>query len=355
MLQLTSELQKKAMQSGLFMFVDSDLKYDLPRADIHIDRDKVSDLGLTMRDVGSQLGIMLGGNYVNRFDLQGRSYKVIPQVKRNERLNPDQLKNYYLKTGDGSMVPVSTVADVTWTVQPRTLNRFQQLNSAILSGVPAPGVSLGQALGFLEQEAAKLFPKGTSSDYAGQSRQYKQEGSSLIATFFLAVIIIFLVLAAQFESFRDPLIMMFSVPMSISGALIFLTLGFATINIYTQVGLITLIALITKHGILIVEFANKHQRQGMSKLEAVAEAASIRLRPILMTTFSTVTGVFPLLIATGPGAVSRYNIGLVITTGMLIGTLFTLFVVPPVYLLLGKDHKSAGATGAQQADSQAPT
>ena len=353
MLQITSELQKRAMQSGLFMFVDSDLKYDLPRADIHIDPNKVTDLGLTLQDVGNQLGVLLGGNYVNRFELQGRSYKVIPQVKRNQRLNPEQLKGYYIRTGDGSMVPVSTVADIKWAVQPRQLNRFQQLNSATLSGVPAPGVSLGQALDFLDQEASQVFPKGYTSDYAGQSRQYVQEGSSLIATFFLAVIIIYLVLAAQFESFRDPLIMMFSVPMSISGALIFLTLGFATVNIYTQVGLITLIALITKHGILIVEFANSHQKQGMSKLEAVAEAASIRLRPILMTTFSTVTGVFPLLIASGPGAVSRFNIGLVITSGMLIGTLFTLFVVPPIYLLLGKDHKAAHAdadtTAAQHA------
>ena len=341
MYPLVQQLKEKAQESGLFVFVDTDLKFDLPRVDVRIDRDKAADLGLTMREVGGNLSVMLGENFVNRFSIEGRSYKVIPQVKRGERYNPDQLKDYYIRTKSGEMIPVSTLVDLKQTVQPRQLKRFQQLNAAIVSGVPAPGVSMGEALGYLQDQAGQILPKGYSVDYSGQSRQYMQEGSALILTFFLAVIIIYLVLAAKYESFRDPLIIMVSVPMSVSGALIFLTLGLATVNIYTQVGLITLIGLISKHGILIVQFANELQEQGRSKFEAAAEAASIRLRPILMTTFSTVMGIFPLLIATGPGAVSRFNIGLVITTGMLIGTLFTLFVVPPIYLLLSKTREAA--------------
>ncbi len=341
--RITRELMDQAMQSGLFVYADSDLKYDLPQVEIEVDRDKAADLGLSMADVGSSLGIMLGDNYVNRFSIQGRSYKVIPQVKRVSRLNADQLKEYSIRTDKGELVTLDTLLQLKRTVQPEQLNRFQQLNSATISAVPAPGVSMGQALDFMEQEASSLFPKGYLSDYAGQSRQYIQEGSALIVTFFLAVLIIFLVLAAQYESFRDPLIILVSVPMSISGALIFLTLGFASVNIYTQVGLITLIGLISKHGILIVEFANQLQRQGRSKLQAISEAAGIRLRPILMTTFSTVMGIVPLLIAAGPGAVSRFHIGLVISTGMLIGTLFTLFVLPPIYLLVAKDHAAEAA------------
>ncbi|MDZ7760865.1 MAG: efflux RND transporter permease subunit [Desulfovermiculus sp.] len=337
MKDISDQLLQRAMQSGLFVYADTDLKFDLPRMDVHIDRDKVTDLGLTMQDVGNSLGILIGDNYVNRFSIQGRSYKVIPQVVRSKRLNPDQLENYYLRTAGGEMVALSTVVSLEKTVQPRQLSRFQQLNSATISGVPAPGVAMGQALEYLQTQAEELFPKGYLADYSGQSRQYVQEGQALIFTFFLAIMIIFLVLSAQYESFRDPLIIMVSVPMSISGALIFLTLGLATVNIYTQVGLITLIGLISKHGILIVEFANQLQRQGMDKAAAVAEAAGIRLRPILMTTFSTIMGVFPLIIASGPGAVSRFNIGLVVFTGMLIGTLFTLFVVPPMYVLLSKN------------------
>ncbi len=348
MYPLVQELKEKAQESGLFVFADSDLKFDLPRMDVRIDRDKAADLGLTMREVGGNLGVMLGANFVNRFSIEGRSYKVIPQVKRRKRYNPDQLKDYYIRTKSGEIIPLSTLVDLKQTVQPRQLKRFQQLNAATVSGVPAPGVTMGEALNYLQDQAKQILPKGYSLDYSGQSRQYMQEGSALILTFFLAVIIIYLVLAAKYESFRDPLIIMVSVPMSVSGALIFLTLGLTTVNIYTQVGLITLIGLISKHGILIVQFANELQEQGRSKFEAAAEAASIRLRPILMTTFSTVMGVFPLLIATGAGAVSRFNIGLVITTGMLIGTLFTLFVVPPIYLLLSKtreaDPEAAGSS-----------
>jgi len=337
--RISREMLKRARESGLFVFADTDLKYDLPQVEIIIDREKAADLGLTMEQVGVELATMMSANYVNRFSIQGRSYKVIPQVQRNFRLNPEQLKQYYVRSADGRMVPLSTIIDLDWTVEPEQLKRFQQLNAAIISGVPSPGVSMGEALGFLQQQADDLFPKGYQANYAGQSRQYVQEGSALVVTFFLAIVVIFLVLAAQFESFRDPLIILISVPMSIAGALAASTIGLITINIYTQVGLITLIGLISKHGILIVEFANELQRSGKSKREAVEEAAAIRLRPILMTTAATVMGVFPLVIATGPGSVSRFNIGLVIITGMTIGTLFTLFVVPSFYMLLAKVHR----------------
>lgn len=336
--RISDQVLQRARESGLFVFTDTDMKYDLPREKVVIDREKAADLGISMREIGNSLAVMMGGNYLNRFSIQGRSYKVIPQVTRQERLNPDDLKKYRIRTRSGEMIPLSTLVKLKKTVEPRQLKRFQQLNSATISGVPAPGVPMGKALGFLEQEAENIFPKGFTADYAGQSRQFIQEGGELIISFFLALIVIYLVLAAQFESFRDPLIILVSVPMSVSGALIFLTLGFASINIYTQVGLITLIGLISKHGILIVEFANQLQEKGRSKYAAVAEAAGIRLRPILMTTFSTVMGVFPLLIAGGPGAASRFSIGLVITAGMLIGTFFTLFVLPPIYLLLSRER-----------------
>jgi multidrug efflux pump len=335
--QISKELLTRAMQSGLFIYADTDLKYDLPQTDIVIDRDKAADLGLTMEQIGKELAAMLGGNYINRFSIQGRSYKVIPLVKRNQRLNADQLTDYYIRTDSGKMIPLSTVVKLKQSVQPEQLKRFQQLNSAILSALPAPGVTMGEALNFLNQEATKIFPRGYQADYAGEARQFTQEGSALIITFFLAMIMIYLVLAAQFESFRDPLIILVSVPMSISGALIAITMGYATINIYTQVGLITLIGLISKHGILIVEFANDLQRSGLSKRKAIEAAAGIRLRPILMTTAATVMGVLPLVLATGAGAISRFNIGLVIATGMTIGTIFTLFVVPAIYLLMAKE------------------
>ena len=329
-----------ARKSGLFMFADIDMKYDRPQATVTIDRDKAAALGVDMEQLGQDLAVMMGGNYTNRFSIQGRSYKVIPQVDRSHRLNPDQIGTFPVRTASGTVVPLSALVDVTHSVQPQELKRFQQQNSVTLSGVPMPGVTLGTALDYLKDTAARLAPSGYQFDYSGSSRQFVQEGSSLIIAFFFAIIIIYLVLAAQFESFRDPLIMLVSVPMSIAGALVFLTMGAATINIYTEVGLITLIGLISKHGILIVEFANQLQLQGLSKREAIEKAAGIRLRPILMTTAATVLGVLPLLIASGAGAVSRYNIGLVITTGMTIGTLFTIFVVPAVYLALGTDHRA---------------
>lgn len=333
-------LLQSAMQSRLFLYGDTNLKYDQPQMEFVIDREKAAVLGINMQQLGADLGSMLGGGYVNRFAIEGRAYKVTPQVTRLARLNPDQLSSYYISTQKGGLVPLSTIATLKESVQPRELRRFQQLNAATLSFLPAPGVAQGQALDWLRAEAQRTFPQGFTIDYAGESRQFAQEGSSLMGTFVLAVIIIFLVLAAQYESFRDPLIIMMSVPLSIAGAMVFLFLGAASLNIYTQVGLITLVGLITKHGILIVEFANKLQEeQGMSVRAAVEHAAGVRLRPILMTTAAMVLGVLPLLSATGAGAESRFSIGLVIATGMSIGTLFTLFVVPAFYTLIAHDRR----------------
>ena len=336
MLQFMQEAQK----SGMFIFLDTDLKYDQPQSQVDIDRDKTALLGLTMQDVGSSLASMLGGGYVNYFSMAGRSYKVIPQVQQSFRLNADQLRNYYIRTANGAAVPLSTIATISTKTVPQSLNRFQQLNAAIISGVPFPGVTLGDAINSLKPIAEKVLPPGYSVDYGGQSRQLVKESSGFIFTFLFALVIIFLALAAQFESFRDPLIILVSVPMSIAGALIFIALGIggATLNIYTEVGLVTLMGLISKHGILIVEFANIKQKEGLSKRAAIETAAAIRLRPILMTTAAMVLGVLPLIFATGAGAVSRFNIGLVIATGIAIGTLFTLFVVPAVYLMIGQNH-----------------
>jgi multidrug efflux pump len=340
---VSEALMQKARASGMFMFVDSDLKFDKPQTTVQIDRDKAAQLGLTMQTVGGALGSMLGGGYVNYFSLAGRSYKVIPQVMQRERLNADQLRDYYITTPAGASVPVSTIATLKTIVVPETLNHFQQLNSAMLSAVPAVGITLGQALDTLDAEAKEVLPQGYSVDYGGPSRQYKQESSALVATFFFALIIIFLALAALFESFRDPLIVLVSVPMSICGAMIFISLGVggATLNIYTEVGLVTLIALISKHGILIVQFANDLQGEGKSKREAVEMAAGIRLRPILMTTAAMVLGVLPLITASGAGAVGRFNMGLVIAAGIAIGTLFTLFVVPAMYMFLATDRANS--------------
>ncbi|MDE2229682.1 MAG: efflux RND transporter permease subunit [Alphaproteobacteria bacterium] len=337
-----------AIKSGQFIFLDSDLKVDQPQATVIIDRDKAAQLGLKMSDVGGALSSMLGGAYVNYFDLQGRSYKVIPQVQQVSRLNPDQLTNYYIKTTDGTSVPLSTIAQIKTATVPESINHFQQLNSATIQGVAAPGVALGDALATLKSLADRTLPSDYSIDYAGTSRQYIQESSGFVATFAFALIIIFLSLAALFESFRDPFIILVSVPMSIAGALVFISLGIggATLNIYTEVGLVTLMGLISKHGILIVEFANVLQRQGKSKREAIEQAAAIRLRPILMTTAAMVLGVIPLILATGAGAVSRFDMGLVIASGIAIGTLFTLFVVPAVYMLVAADHSRAAEAQA---------
>jgi len=347
---VSQELVRRANQSGLFIFADSDMRFDKPRMEVWVDREKAADLGITMAEIGRELGSMMSGGFVNRFSVQGRSYKVTPQVTRMERLNPEQLKNYHVRADNGDLVPLSTLVRLEKTIQPQQLKRFQQLNSATISGVPRPGVSLGEALGFLEQTAQEILPRGYTVDYAGQSRQFVQEGSALVVTFFLAIAVIFLVLAAQFESFRDPLIILATVPMAVSGALIFTSLGLTSINIYTQVGLVTLIGVISKHGILIVQFANVLQRQGYSKREAVEHAAAIRLRPVLMTTAALVLAVIPLILATGAGAGARFSMGLIIATGMTIGTMFTLFVLPAVYLLVAREH---GADGRQAAETRA--
>ena len=330
----------KARESGLFIFTDTDLKIDKAQTNLVIDRNKVSQFGLTMQDVSNVLGSSLSQGYINYFDFSGRSYQVIPQMAREQRQNAIQLNNYYINTANGVSIPLSTVATLETKIVPESLNHFQQLNSATLSAVPFPGITTGDALVKLQAIAKDILPAGYSVDYAGPSRQYVQESSALVSTFFFALIIIFLSLAALFESFRDPFIVLISVPMSICGAMIFISLGLggASLNIYTEVGLVTLIGLISKHGILIVQFANDLQREGKSKRKAIQMAAGIRLRPILMTTASMALGVLPLIFATGAGAMSRYCIGLVIFTGVSIGTLFTLFVVPAMYLFLATDH-----------------
>ncbi len=333
------QLVQKAVASGKFIFADTDLKYDMPQAEVVFDRDKVASLGLNLQQVGADLGTMLGGNYVNRFSIQGRSYKVIPQVKRTERLNPEQLKDFYVSGPDGKLVQLSTFASIKSSTEPRQLNRFQQLNSAKIQGATPPHITLDQALKVLEDEAAKILPKGFAVDYAGEARQLRVEGNKLTTTLALSFILIFLVLAAQFESFRDPFIILLgSVPLALSGALLFSFLGFTTLNIYSQVGLITLVGLVAKNGILIVEFANTLQESGKAKLESIIEAAGTRLRPILMTSVATVAGHFPLVLASGPGAGSRNSIGIMLVSGMTIGTIFTLFVLPAIYMLIARDH-----------------
>lgn len=334
-----NQLVGKAFQSGVFMFADTDLKYDLPQSEIVLDRDKVSSLGLDLEKIGNELGTYTSGNYVNRFNIQGRSYKVIPQLKRSERLNPEQLSDLYVSGTGGQLVPLSTFATITDKVDARSLNRFQQLNSAKIQGAIPPGVSIDIALTVLEEEAKKILPPGFVIDYAGESRQLRTEQNALTGTLILATFLIFLVLASQFESFRDPLIILAgSVPLALAGALAFVFLGFTSLNIYSQVGLVTLIGLIAKNGILIVEFANHLQGEGLNKLEAVIQAGATRLRPVLMTTTATIVGHFPLVIATGAGAGARNSIGTVLVTGMFIGTAFTLFVVPAFYSLLAGDH-----------------
>jgi multidrug efflux pump len=337
--QLAEQIVKKAMASGMFIFADTDVKFDQPRTEVVFDRDKLRSQGVDLSQAGQDLGTMLGGNYVNRFSIQGRSYKVIPQVKRVERLTADQLSQIYVKGSADKLVPLSTFATLKTTTQPRSLNKFQQLNAVRIQGVIPPPVPLDQALTFLENEAKQVLPQGFTVDYAGESRQLRVEGSKFLGTFLLSGILIYLVLAAQFESFRDPFIILAgSVPLAISGALVFSFLGFTTLNIYSQVGLITLVGLIAKNGILIVEFANHLQETGLSKLQAIIGAATTRLRPILMTTAATVFGHFPLVLAKGPGAGARNSIGIMLVSGMIIGTAFTLFVVPSIYMLVAKTH-----------------
>jgi multidrug efflux pump len=337
--QLAEKLVQKAMASGLFIYADTDMKFDQPQTEVVFDRDKLRSQGVDLSQAGSDLGTMLGGNYVNRFSIQGRSYKVIPQVERVDRLTPDQLSQIYVKGSADKLVPLSTFATLKTTVEPRSLNKFQQLNAVRIQGVIPPNVTLDKALTFLEDQAKQILPQGFTIDYAGESRQLRVEGSKFLGTFLLSAILIYLVLAAQFESFRDPFIILAgSVPLAIAGALTFSFLGFTTLNIYSQVGLITLVGLIAKNGILIVEFANTLQETGSSKLNAIIGAAGTRLRPILMTTAATVFGHLPLVFAKGPGAGARNSIGIMLVSGMIIGTGFTLFVVPSIYMLVAKTH-----------------
>jgi multidrug efflux pump len=339
MSELAGQIVQKAMASGMFIFADTDVKFDQPQTEVVFDRDKLRSQGVNMSEVGADLSTMLGGNYVNRFSIQGQSYKVIPQVKRADRLSPDQLEHIYVKGSNDQLVPLSTFATLNTTSQPRSLNKFQQLNAVRIQGVIPPPVPLDKALTFLEDQAKQMLPQGYTFDYAGESRQLRVEGSKFLGTFLLSGILIYLVLAAQFESFRDPFIILAgSVPLAISGALAFSFLGFTTLNIYSQVGLITLVGLVSKNGILIVEFANHLQERGHDKMSAVIEAAATRLRPILMTTAATVFGHLPLVFASGPGAGARNSIGIMLVSGMIIGTAFTLFVVPSIYMLVAKRH-----------------
>src|SRR5574337_1128980 len=347
--EVAQKVLAKASAAHLFYFADTDLKIDKPQATVVIDRDQVATLGMTQADVANALGAALGGGYVNYFSIAGRSYKVIPQVLQVDRLNPSDVLDFYLKTPAGSVIPASTVAHLRYDVVPESINRFQQLNSVTISGVS--GQSQGQVLDFLRQAVDEVAPSGYGVDYSGQSRQYMQESGGFRLTFAFAVIIIFLALAALFESFRDPVVILVSVPLAIFGALIFIFLDFASVNIYTEVGLVTLMGLISKHGILLVEFANELQAKGRSKREAIEEAAAIRLRPILMTTAAMVFGVVPLVIASGAGAAGRQAMGIVICSGMAIGTLFTLFVVPAMYLFIGTDHARARAAAGGAAAS----
>jgi hydrophobe/amphiphile efflux-1 (HAE1) family protein len=341
--QTVNALRQEATLSGLFIFTDVDLQFTSPQIELVIDRDKANQLGITMQDLGTALTTLLSGNYVNRFNLEGRSYQVIPQVPRDFRLSSEWLKRYRVRTTSGALVPLASVASIKRSIQPNALTSFQQLNAATLSGVPFPGRTLGEALDLLQSKASEILPEGFSFDFQGQSRQYVQEGNTLVYAFIFALIVIYLVLAAQFESWRDPLIILIALPTSMFGALIPLNFGAASINIYTQIGLVTLIGLISKHGILMVEFANHLQAdEGLSRRDAIVRAAAVRLRPILMTTAAMIAGMVPLLMASGAGAVSRFDIGLVIAAGMAIGTLFTLFVTPAVYTYVARRHDAEG-------------
>jgi len=350
--EFANQLVGKAFQSGKFMYADTDLKFDQPQAKVIFDRDKLRSQGVDMAQAGRDLSVLLGGNYVNRFSVGGRSYKVIPQVKRAERLTADQLSNMYVTGSNGKLVPLSTFATLETSTEPRELKRFQQLNAVHIQGAIPPNVTLDDALSYMENEAKKILPRGFSIDYAGESRQLRVEGNRFLPTFLLSAILIYLVLAAQFESFRDPFIILAgSVPLALAGSLLFSFLGLTSINIYSQVGLITLVGLISRNGILIVQFANHLQEEGRDKLNAVIEASGTRLRPVLMTTAATVMGHLPLVFAHGPGAGARNSIGIMLVTGMIIGTAFTLFVVPSIYVLVARTHRPEAEEEEMPADA----
>ncbi|MSO97872.1 MAG: multidrug efflux protein [Rhodospirillaceae bacterium] len=348
-----NDLKDRARKSGLFMVVDSDLNFNNPVIRLQIDRAKASDLGISMQAIGDTLAILVGENYVNRFSLEGRSYEVIPQVSRADRFSAERLTQFYVKTASGEQIPLSTIVSTTTGVEPNGLNRFNQLNAAVFRAIPMPGVSMGEAVDFLRSQATAL-PRGYTSGFLGESRQFITEGNQLILTFLFGLVVIYLVLAAQFESLRDPIVILVSVPMSVCGALLPLYFGVSTMNIYTQVGLLTLIGLISKHGILMVSFAKDMQiKEHCDRRSAIEHAAQVRLRPILMTTAAMVAGLLPLLIASGAGAASRFSLGVVVVSGMAIGTMFTLFVVPVVYTWLATDHRARALTPRAQGLTEA--
>jgi multidrug efflux pump len=334
--QVADELVGAAMQSGNFTFVQKSIDIDKPVTRVKVDRDRAADLGLSMEEIGQELSSMLGGGYINRFNMEGRSYEVIPQVERYARDSELAINDYYIRADSGKLVPLGSVVNFENDVEPSSRTQFNQLNSITIEGIPVPSVPMGDAVGFMKAKAADILPRGFSYDFKGESRQFENSGSALIVTFFISLLVIYLVLAAQFESWRDPLIILVSVPMSIAGAMAFIMLGFASMNIYTQVGLITLIGVVAKNGILIVEFANTLQQRGRDKREAVIEAAAIRLRPIIMTSLALIVAMIPLLIAVGPGAQSRFAIGITIVAGLGIGTILTLYVLPAFYIVLAK-------------------
>jgi len=338
--QVASDVLTEVQANPLFVYSDLDLNYDSATMKINIDKDKAGAYGITMQDIGITLSTMMSDGYVNRIDLNGRSYEVIPQVERKYRLNPESMNSYYVRAADGNAVPLGSLITIDVVAEPRSLPHFNQLNSATIGAVPSPGVAMGDAISWFENTASSMLPKGYRYDFMGESRQFVTEGSALYMTFALALAIIYLVLAIQFESARDPLVIMVSVPLAVSGALISLAWGFSTMNIYSQVGLITLVGLITKHGILICEVAKEEQlHHGKNRTDAVIEAAKVRLRPILMTTAAMIAGLIPLMYATGAGAEQRFSIGLVIVSGLAIGTLFTLFILPVIYSFLATEHK----------------
>jgi len=352
MLQYADELSAKVMQSGKFLFASSDLKIDLPQINFKLQRDKIADLGMSVDSVSRQLSVLLSGNYVNRFDYQGKAYRVIPMVDHQSRAYPEALMDLQLRTPNGDLVPVSAVATLERTVGPRQLTKFQQKNAFRIYGAVLPGTTKEDGLNTVETIAKEILPYGYSIDYAGESRQIRKEGNTLVGALGFALVFVYFVLTVQFNSFRDPLVVLLgSVPLALSGALLFPFLGLTTINIYSQIGFITLVGLVAKNGILIVEFANHLQREGLSKLEAIKAAAETRLRPVLMTTAATVLGHFPLVLVTGAGAEARNSIGIILVAGMLIGTLFTLFVLPNLYLALAKTHHPDEVDPSHDADN----
>jgi len=348
------KIKAAAYASGLFLYVQNDLSYDSPQAHITIDNAKASEMGVTMQSVADTLAVLVGENYVNRFNFHDRSYDVIPQVRGAERMTPEDLGRFYVKTTSGALVPLSTVTHVEMRPQANQLTQFGQMNSATLEMLPAPGVSMGEALKFLQSQP---LPPCTSVDWLSDSRQFVQEGNRLLVSFCFALVVIFLVLAAQFESLRDPLVILVTVPLAVCGALVPLWLGFATLNIYTQIGLVTLIGLISKHGILMVTFANHIQHhENLNRIEAIEKAAAVRMRPVLMTTAAMVAGLVPLLFADGAGSASRFSIGIVVVMGMMVGTFFTLFVLPTIYSFIAKDHRATAESprARELATAEAP-